>query len=45
MSYFPCLDRLGLPSDAEAANGMPGYGESTKVAWEIHDLRILDKIT
>ena len=37
MSHFLCLDRWGLPSEAEAANGMPGHGEATKVAWEVID--------
>ncbi len=35
MSHFLCLDRWGLPSEAEAANGMPGHGEATKVAWAV----------
>ena len=34
MSHFLCLDRWGQPSQAEAANGMQGHGEATKVAWE-----------
>ncbi|MBI1356164.1 MAG: DUF4432 family protein [Acidobacteria bacterium] len=33
MSHFLCLDRWGLPSEAEKANGMPGHGEATKVPW------------
>ena len=37
MSHFVCLDRWGLPSEAEAANGMPGHGEASKVSWEVHD--------
>ena len=37
MSHFLCLDRWGLPSEAEAANGMPGHGEATKVAWDVID--------
>lgn len=37
MSHFLCLDRWGLPSEAEAANGMPGHGEATKVAWTVLD--------
>ena len=37
MSHFLCLDRWGLPSDAEAANGMPGHGEATKVRWDVID--------
>lgn len=34
MSHFVCLDRWGMPSPAEAANGMKGHGEATKVEWE-----------
>ena len=34
MSHFLCLDRWGLPSEAEKANGMPGHGEASKVAWK-----------
>jgi hypothetical protein len=34
MSHFLCLDRWGLPSEAERANGMPGHGEATKVEWK-----------
>ena len=39
MSHFLCLDRWGLPSEAEKANGMQGHGEATKVAWEILEQR------
>ena len=39
MSHFLCLDRWGLPSEAEAANGMPGHGEATKVAWTVLEHR------
>ncbi len=35
MSHFLCLDRWGLPSDAESANGMNGHGEAGKVEWEV----------
>ena len=35
MIHFLCLDRWGLPSDAESANGMNGHGEAGKVEWEI----------
>ncbi len=35
MGHFLCLDRWGQPSEAEKANGMPGHGEATKVAWEV----------
>lgn len=35
MSHFLCLDRWGLPSEAESANGMPGHGEATKVGWQV----------
>lgn len=37
MGHFICLDRWGQPSEAERANGMPGHGEATKVAWEVLD--------
>lgn len=37
MSHFLCLDRWGLPSEAEAANGMPGHGEAALVSWEVLD--------
>ena len=39
MSHFLCLDRWGLPSEAEAENGMPGHGEASKVVWEVSDLQ------
>ncbi len=37
MSHFLCLDRWGQPSEAEQANGMPGHGEASKVAWNVVD--------
>lgn len=35
MSHFLCLDRWGLPSDAEVANGMSGHGEAGRVEWDV----------
>jgi uncharacterized protein (TIGR02246 family) len=35
MSHFLCLDRWGLPSEAEAANGMNGHGEAGRVEWDV----------
>ncbi len=35
MSHFLCLDRWGLPSEAEASNGMPGHGEAARVEWQV----------
>lgn len=32
---FVCFDRLGHPSDAEKARGVPFHGEATSVEWEV----------
>lgn len=39
MSHFLCLDRWGLPSEVEAANGMPGHGEAARVEWQVTELQ------
>ncbi|MEX0321359.1 MAG: hypothetical protein AB3N63_04330 [Puniceicoccaceae bacterium] len=32
---FVCFDRLGRPSEAEMARGVPFHGEATSVEWEV----------